>query len=121
MRPKLPPFSYSDRRLLPFFGWILVLATIFICGVFLFRFLPSDLMRVQANFAAKEGCSCLFVVRAEETYCKDYAKVFYSPDIWKADSESLTVGFVSMTGKFEAKAKLVSRENGCRLTSNVKD
>lgn len=121
MRPKLPAFSHSDRKLLPLLGWILVLATIFICGSFFFRFLPADLMRVQTNFAAKEGCSCLFVVRAGESYCKDYAGVFYSPDIWKADSESLTVGFASITGTFEAKAGLVSEEKGCRLISGVKD
>ncbi|TGK01136.1 hypothetical protein EHO59_14330 [Leptospira semungkisensis] len=88
--------------------------SLLVFSVFKFRILPDTLARIYPNFAAKEGCSCLFVVKASETYCKDYVRQFFLPDEWIVGSEYLEVRFSSYFSEFRARANFHGSK-GCLL------
>ncbi|MGJ4746922.1 hypothetical protein ACQV5M_11230 [Leptospira sp. SA-E8] len=92
-------------------GLVLFLLTF---SVWKWRILPDSLGRVYSSFVAKEGCSCLFVSKGSEEYCKDYTKQFFSPDLWIQDENSLSIGFSTLFTDFKAKA-IFKPTLGCSL------
>lgn len=87
-----------------------------IYGIFVFRVVPDSLGRIYASFAAKEGCSCLFIVKGPENYCKEYVRQFFGPDAWMKEESSLKIEFQTFFSRFQVRAnyKIAS---GCRLES----
>ncbi|PJZ68883.1 hypothetical protein CH373_15530 [Leptospira perolatii] len=85
-----------------------------IYGIFHFRIIPDSLSNLYVSFAAKEGCSCIFVVNASEAYCKDYVHQVLSPDRWILEEDSLQVEFDSYFSKRKAKARF-RKSQGCSL------
>ncbi|PJZ55540.1 hypothetical protein [Leptospira barantonii] len=102
------------RKLLYSFLIVVVLGFTIYGSVFFLRMIPDSLGRIYATFASKEGCSCLFVVRAPEDYCKDYVRQFFAPDVWDRTEDSLRIEFHSFFSDFESKA-IFQGSKGCRL------
>lgn len=84
MRPKLFGFHKSKRIRKVLYSFLIGIAIlpVILYLLIVFRLIPGELAQIQARFAAKEGCSCLFVVKGTDEYCKRYATVFYPPDEW---------------------------------------
>ncbi|TGK05624.1 hypothetical protein EHQ53_15785 [Leptospira langatensis] len=103
-----------------FFKIVLITFSLFLIiglilfAIFKFRLLPDPLARIYPSFAAKEGCSCLFVVKGSEEYCKDYVRQFFFPDEWIQGEDSLEVRFSSYFSEWKAKA-IFRNSKGCRL------
>jgi len=73
----------------------------------------NDLELAVGN-AAKMTCTCLFVMKMDDAYCKDWVRA--SPNVARffVDTEKKTVtssAFISWT----AKARLVDEKRGCVL------
>ena len=73
----------------------------------------NDLELVVGN-AAKMSCTCLFVMKMDEAYCKDWVRA--SPNVGRyfVDNEKKIVtssSFISWT----AKARYVDEKRGCVL------
>lgn len=96
---------------------VLIVAAIcssFYVSVFILRMIPDSLGKIYTAFASKEGCSCVFVVKAPENYCKDYVRQFFSPDVWDLRRNSLRIEFHSFFSDFESEA-IFQGSRGCRL------
>ncbi|TGL64343.1 hypothetical protein EHQ64_03060 [Leptospira sarikeiensis] len=78
------------------------------------RILPDKLGKIYPSFAAKEGCSCLFVAKGSEEYCKDYVKQFFKPDEWIAGKNFLSIKFSTSFSDFHVKA-VYRPKLGCNL------
>ncbi|EPG74396.1 hypothetical protein LEP1GSC058_2823 [Leptospira fainei serovar Hurstbridge str. BUT 6] len=119
MRPNLFGFRKSKRirKLLSIFLIATIVLPLILYLIILFRLIPRELAQIQVRFAAKEGCSCLFVTKGNEEYCKRYTTVFYSPDGWDRTENSLSVTFYRTNEKFMATARFHGFPEGCRLVS----
>ncbi len=71
------------------------------------------LLHLGAAYAAKEGCSCLFVSGRSLAACEQYIKV--SPDVAKirVDMEAKVVRARALG--FTSSARWISAREGCRL------
>ncbi|TGM12500.1 hypothetical protein EHQ81_01060 [Leptospira selangorensis] len=101
-------------KVLYILGAIFLILFLFIFSVWKWRILPDSLGRTYSTFAAKEGCSCLFVSKGSEKYCKDYTKQFFSPDLWIQDDNSLSIEFYTLFTNFKSKA-IFKPKQGCSL------
>ena len=74
----------------------------------------TSLPALGTAFAAKEGCSCVFVAGRSEEECAPYLRV--SPDIAriKVDLEAKTVSSKALGG-WKNTARYVSEDEGCVL------
>jgi hypothetical protein len=82
----------------------------------------SDSGRMYANsdlelapaYAARQVCSCVFVMQMGEDYCRRWTQV--SPDIagWRVDYEARTVQSSSLLF-WHAQARFVDEHTGCVL------
>lgn len=74
----------------------------------------NALLMLATGFAAKEGCSCIFVTGRDEETCKAYLKV--SPDVAKirVDYEAKRVTSRAL-GMSPSRARWVSERDGCVL------
>lgn len=74
----------------------------------------TSLLKVADGFAAKEACSCTFVMGMDEDWCAAYMKV--SPDIarFKVDRANKLVTAKAL-GMAKRTAKYLGPEEGCRL------
>ncbi|PJZ76897.1 hypothetical protein [Leptospira neocaledonica] len=98
-------------------GSVLVVFFLVVFSVWKWRILPDSLGSVYSSFVAKEGCSCLFVSKGSEEYCKDYTKQFFSSDLWIQDENSLSIEFSSFFSNFKSKA-IYKEKQGCSLDHN---
>ncbi|EQA46012.1 hypothetical protein LEP1GSC050_2763 [Leptospira broomii serovar Hurstbridge str. 5399] len=119
MRPNLFGFRKSKwiRKVLSIFLIGIAILPLILYLLILFRLVPGELAQIQSRFAAKEGCSCLFVVKGNDQYCKRYATVFYPPDEWNKTENSLSVSFFMTNGRFKATARFHGFPEGCRLVT----
>ncbi|EPG67350.1 hypothetical protein [Leptospira wolffii] len=102
------------KRFLLFFAILILLTSIGLYSVYRLRILPDRVAGIYSSFAAKEGCSCVFVVRAPEEYCKDYVRRFFQPDVWILEKDSIQIEFRSFFSTFVSKASF-EESQGCRL------
>ena len=74
----------------------------------------NALLDLATGFAAKEGCSCIFVSGRDEDVCKSYLRV--NPDVAKIkvdyDAKRVTSKALGMK---KTSAVWVSQEEGCVL------
>ncbi|MGJ4789852.1 hypothetical protein EHQ52_12870 [Leptospira koniambonensis] len=101
-------------KVLYILGAAVLILFLFVFSIWKWKILPDSLGRVYSSFVAKEGCSCLFVVKGSEEYCKDYTKQFFSPDRWIQEENSLSVEFSSLFTNFRSKAVFKPKQ-GCSL------
>ncbi|EQA52998.1 hypothetical protein [Leptospira kmetyi] len=102
------------RKLLYSFFVVEFLFAAIYASVFFLRLIPDSLGRIYTAFAFKEGCSCLFVVKASEDCCKDYVRQFFAPDVWDRSEDSFRIEFRSFFSDFESQA-IFRGSRGCRL------
>ncbi len=74
----------------------------------------NALLELATGFAAKEGCSCIFVSGRDEEVCRSYLRV--NPDVAKikVDYENKRVTSKAL-GMKKTSAVWVSQEEGCVL------
>lgn len=101
-------------KILYVLGACVLVLFLIIFSVWKWRILPDSLGRTYSAFAAKEGCSCLFVSKGSEEYCKDYTKQFFSPDLWTREDNSLSIEFSTLFTNFKSKA-IFKPKQGCNL------
>lgn len=74
----------------------------------------NALLELATGYAAKEGCSCIFVSGREEDVCRSYLRV--SPDVAKIKVDYKTKRVTSKAlGMKKTSAVWLSPEEGCVL------
>ncbi len=58
--------------------WLIAVTILFSCGLTKERY-KTGTVRLTLSFAAKEMCSCHFVMGLHQEYCKEYVKVKQLP------------------------------------------
>jgi hypothetical protein len=75
---------------------------------------PNNDETLGAAAAARQACSCLFVMKRSEAFCQDWVRV--SPDLprWSADLKARRVE-ASVLVSWSASARYVDDRHGCVL------
>ena len=97
-------------------------ATVFLlllsaCGSKEIRKYDNSLFQLGSGFAAKEACSCRFVMERDEAFCSEWVRV--SPDLgrFEVDEEAKEVSARTL-GMGRAKARFIDDEVGCRIVES---
>jgi len=96
----------SSKRML----WALPLLMV-TCGAGSPAKYEAGLLKLGSGVAAKEVCSCLFIMGQDEAFCREWTKV--SPDIakFKVDYEEKTVKSRALFAR--SAARYVGPREGC--------
>jgi len=84
------------------------------CGTESGRVYDNNDLQLLTSYAAKELCSCIFVMKQSEDFCNAWTKA--APDIktWKADYAATAID--TQAGLFfSARARYLGRRHGCVL------
>lgn len=78
------------------------------------RSYDNGLLELASSFAAKETCSCRFVMKRDEAFCREWVRV--SPNVARPriDEVNKTVTARSL-GMAKATARFIDEQVGCTL------
>jgi len=96
-------------------GWLVVVGAAAGCAKKAdVRTYDNSLFELASGFAAKETCSCRFVMQRDEAFCEEWVRV--SPDVAKArvDEEAKVVTARAL-GMGKATDRYVDEQLGCVL------
>lgn len=93
------------------FAVLLLAAPVLSCGVLGYE---NTELRILTNFAAKETCSCMFVMKRTEEYCVEYSRQYIPIGRIDVDVATKTVR-AAQGGEWVGVAKWESQAFGCHV------
>jgi hypothetical protein len=96
------------------FAFVLVAGGSSACGDPAVRTYNNNDLTLVTGYAAKDMCSCLFVMRQSEAYCRAWTRASPAVNTTRVDWEARAVESQAAVF-FGARARYVDRRRGCVL------